>query len=371
MCSREVLRAAVAAAADLQGRHRDEGVARARLEERERAILHLSDRPAAIIHGVDKQDPARGRCARVGVPSPQHQLGGPGRIVGHVHRVEQQGKPAQELGAAGGPVTSLAFSPDGRQLAASHADGNVRIWSLDESTPPLVRPFEGFTHAVAWSPDGARLAVAGASLPIAIIDATTGDDLLRLRLESLNPPHGLAFSRDGNTLYALGPPNAWATFETAPVASAQTRLTRYLAAHAQRLVNKWRQQLYIGEVLARMIQADVSADEELRATALKIASGEGDCYHWTNSSVWGAVQDASRPQQEADRAVTIAEVICARFPNNGGFLNTLGIAYYRAGRYGEALRTLHRSDELNRKDTGRSHPIDLAAIIMTLVKLDR
>lgn len=120
-----------------------------------------------------------------------------------------------------------------------------------------------------------------------------------------------------------------------------------------------------------MIQADVSADEELRATAIKIASGEGDCYHWTNSFVWGAIQDASRPQQEADRAVTIAEVICARFPNNGGFLNTLGIAYYRAGRYGEALRTLHRSDELNRKDTGRSHPIDLAAIITTLVKLDR
>jgi len=47
-------------------------------------------------------------------------------------------------------------------------------------------------------------------------------------------------------------------------------------------------------------------------------------------------------------------------PDEGTFLNTLGVALYRVGQYAESLRTLHRSDELNSKRSGNSLPSDIA-----------
>lgn len=54
-----------------------------------------------------------------------------------------------------GGVTAVAFSPDGQKLALASKDGTVRLW--DVTTGAVLQILEGYTstiRAVAFSPDG-------------------------------------------------------------------------------------------------------------------------------------------------------------------------------------------------------------------------
>ena len=68
-----------------------------------------------------------------------------------------------EMGAKG-PVTAVAFAPDGKQAAAA-AEQIVRLWEVP--TCKEVRSFTGLpgaVHALAFSPDGRRLFTVGGDL---------------------------------------------------------------------------------------------------------------------------------------------------------------------------------------------------------------
>jgi RNA polymerase sigma factor (sigma-70 family) len=70
--------------------------------------------------------------------------------------------------ALGDRLVRLAFSPDGRQVAATERDNAVRVYDaatgrrLHSWVVRLTNPYENFTAALAFSPDGATLA-AGAT----------------------------------------------------------------------------------------------------------------------------------------------------------------------------------------------------------------
>jgi WD40 repeat protein len=55
-------------------------------------------------------------------------------------------------------IRALAFSPDGRYLAASGHEPGVFIWSLTTGKPLHARPLEGQAYQLAFNPDGTRLA---------------------------------------------------------------------------------------------------------------------------------------------------------------------------------------------------------------------
>ena len=96
-------------------------------------------------------------------------------------------------------VRSVAWSPDGKQLATASDDETVKVW--DTSTGREVLTIAGHKKgawSVAWSPDGERLAVAGGDTTAQVWEAGTGRNLLTLsdhkRFESV------AWSPDGKHL---------------------------------------------------------------------------------------------------------------------------------------------------------------------------
>jgi WD40 repeat protein len=95
-------------------------------------------------------------------------------------------------------MTSVAFSPDGTQLATGSFDGTVRLWAVRSSTPVLLGNFSGHRYPiahVAFSPDSATLASASDDGTIDLWD-TRGAILDGIP----NPSDALAFSPDGKTL---------------------------------------------------------------------------------------------------------------------------------------------------------------------------
>lgn len=74
-----------------------------------------------------------------------------------------------------GAVFSLAYSPDGRLLAAGDTRGRVMLWDPDEPERPRI--LEGHTWSVyglAFTPDGRRLVTASADKTARVWDVGSG-----------------------------------------------------------------------------------------------------------------------------------------------------------------------------------------------------
>ena len=119
---------------------------------------------------------------------------------------------AKANGAGG--ISSVAFSPDGTQLAAADLSGTVRLWEVWQaqnanSTPVLLGNFSGHRYAIeqiAFSRDGATLASASDDGTIDLWD-TRGTIIGGVA----NASNALAFSPDGKTLaISTAVPGQWA-----------------------------------------------------------------------------------------------------------------------------------------------------------------
>ncbi|HEX6622576.1 MAG TPA: caspase family protein, partial [Pyrinomonadaceae bacterium] len=93
-------------------------------------------------------------------------------------------------------VRVIAFSPDGRTLAAS--SDKLKLW--DVATGRLVRDFEEDVYAVAFSPDGKLVAGVTLGRAVKLWEAGTGRLARALEANAYLSPEAISFSPDGATL---------------------------------------------------------------------------------------------------------------------------------------------------------------------------
>jgi hypothetical protein len=65
-----------------------------------------------------------------------------------------------------------------------------------------------------------------------------------------------------------------------------------------------------------------------------------------NGEAWRLATDADPAQRNPAEALRLAEEAVQARPSDGSMINTLGVAYYRAGKFAEAIETLDRSIEV-------------------------
>jgi hypothetical protein len=106
------------------------------------------------------------------------------------------------LGGLHAPVNAVAYSPDGKTVAAAAADGTIHLWSA--ANHHALRTLTGTTpsDAIVFVAGGKQIAAAGEDGDIHLWDVASGRDLNDQATGS--PVRALALSPDGSLLTAGG-----------------------------------------------------------------------------------------------------------------------------------------------------------------------
>lgn len=101
-------------------------------------------------------------------------------------------------------VHAIAWSPDGLKIASASADTRVQIWDVTTGRTLLTyRGHAGKVNAVAWSPDGTRIASASDDHTVQIWNVETGEHLFTYSGHS-REVSALAWSPNGKRLASAG-----------------------------------------------------------------------------------------------------------------------------------------------------------------------
>lgn len=149
-----------------------------------------------------------------------------GLETGEVHLWDLKGEePARVaiIPTRDGSTYDVAFSPDGRTLAAGSSGGALQVWGVGDPTKPeridiVDDMFESWVNTVAFSPDGRWLAAGSSDLDLRVWDTVSWS-----AVQSLAHPAALTqavFTADGDALLTAatdGTTRVWALPASLPV----------------------------------------------------------------------------------------------------------------------------------------------------------
>jgi hypothetical protein len=134
------------------------------------------------------------------------------------------GKDLRKLGGHTGEVRGVTFLPGGQTLVTASMDGSIRLWDAAAGKEVRVLTRDaGPVQCLARSPDGKLLATGGNDKLVRLWDADTGKEVATLKGHTWLV-HALAFSPDGKILASAGRDRTVRLWDVA--ARKQTHLLR-------------------------------------------------------------------------------------------------------------------------------------------------
>lgn len=143
-------------------------------------------------------------------PDGKHIASGSADATVTVWNVSNLNAPVLTYNGHSDAVAHVAWSPDGTRIASASADGTVQVW--DAKSGSTLLKYQGNAEpvwSVAWSPDGKDIAsgtgAAGNNAPVTanntvkVWNATTGQTILTLP-DAHGQSYALAWSPDGTRL---------------------------------------------------------------------------------------------------------------------------------------------------------------------------
>ena len=217
----------------------------------------------------------------------------------------------------------IAFSPNGKWLAAGGDSNLVRIWETQEWTQ--VHRFIGHTapiHAVAWSPDSQRVASASKDTTIKVWDVTETDP----DTTAVSKSDGPAFTLSGHNdfIHSI----AWHKDGTRIASTGRDKTIRIWDAHAEKLIRvldahdiEW------GEIVWNSDGTQIGICGKNRICILDVVSGEilktfrlpwnSSWVAWSSDDKYMAAAEHGGNSARVFRVTTGETIVNIRSPTGG------------------------------------------------------
>jgi WD40 repeat protein/serine/threonine protein kinase len=309
------------------------------------------------------------------------------------------GTPILEFKGHTGRVLSASFNPEGTRIVTVSADETAKVWDTATGTALFeLKENTGGATSVSFTQDGSRIVTSSDEYPSTVWDARTG---LKMKSEPIPPTLWTSRVRPDGRWVALiignyvelipcQPGEEEMSFrrlmtqpdfrpyreayDAAAKANDDFAARFYLnllprpervLIRAEAIVAPLFARWLLREDVLAALQAKPAPDPEIRAACLKLAGTWSESADECNHAGWALVRERGQPVANYQRGLRLAKAACRLEPQNGYYLNTLGVSQYRSKLMAEARATLTQSNDLNKQQ----QPADLAFLALAQHRL--